>query len=91
MDLKTIRGQKMTDYLKKAIEMVKAARPASGFLPESEAEWIALQAASIEFGYAVYRSNGMPSKKAREVAQLIYGGAAGRLLLEMSFMGNNHA
>jgi hypothetical protein len=33
----------------------------------------------------------MPSKKAREVAQLIYGGAAGRLLLEMSFMGNSHA
>ena len=88
---KITRGPKMADYLKKAIERVEAARPASGFRPETESEWIALQAASIEFGYAMFRKNGMPSKKAREVAQLIYGGSAGRLLLELSFEDDSHA
>lgn len=91
MDSKTIKGQKMTDYLKKAIEMVEAARPASGFRPETEAEWITLQAASIEFLYAIYRSNGMPSKQAREVAQLIYGGPAGRLLLDLAYKDDKNA
>jgi hypothetical protein len=39
----------------------------------------------------MFRKNGMHSKKAREVAQLIYGGAAGRLLLELSFEDDSHA
>jgi hypothetical protein len=85
------RGNQMPDYLKRAIEMLEAAKPASGFRPETEAEWLALQAASIEFGYAVNRSNGIPPNQSRQLAQLIYGGPAGRLLLDLAYKDDKNA
>ena len=80
----------MSDYTKKAIEMVEAARPASGFRPETESEWNALQAALLELGYAMFHANGMSAKKARELATTIYGGVAGRLLIDLAFKDQNH-
>ena len=38
----------MTDYLIKALLMVKAAQPASGFRPETPQEWRNAQKASEE-------------------------------------------
>jgi hypothetical protein len=75
----------MTGYREKAMRMIERARPASGGRPQTEAEWQKVQAASVELGYAMYRDQGMDKKKARSIAELIHGGAAGRLLLEMAF------
>lgn len=80
----------MSDYIKKAIEMVEAARPASGFRPETESEWNALQAALLEFGYAMFHANGMSATKARELATQVYGGAGGRLLIDLAFKDHAH-
>ena len=80
----------MIAHTKEVIEMVEAARPASGFRPETEAEWNALQAALLELGYATFHSNGMSARKARELATTIYGGVAGRLLIELAFKDQKH-
>ena len=79
----------MIAHAKEVIEIVKAARPASGF-PETESEWNALQAALLELGYAMFHANGMSAKKARELATTIYGGVAGRLLIDLAFKDQNH-
>ena len=81
----------MSNYLRHAIAMVEAARPASGFRPETETEWSALQAATLELVYAMFRDNGMASRKAREVAEQLYGGSCGRLLLHAAFKDDEHA
>ena len=88
---KTTKGTKMPDYLRKAIDMVNAAKPASGFCPETPQEWDALLRANEELGYAMFREQGMSNSQARQLAKQIYGGQAGRLLLEMSFKGNARA
>ena len=75
----------MTGYREKAMRMIERARPASGYRPETEAEWQRLLAASVELGYATCRHQGVEDKKARDLAELIWGGEAGRLLLEMAF------
>ena len=67
------------------MRMIERARPASGFRPQTEAEWQRLLAASVELGYANGRHQGVEDKKARAIAELIWGGRAGRLLLEMAF------
>ena len=82
---KIIRGSKMADYLKKAIDMVNAAKPASGFRPETTEEWVRLQAASEELGYAMLRQSGMSEAAARKLANEIYGGLAGWMLLDIAF------
>ena len=81
----------MADYLRKAVDMVNAAKPASGLRPETPQEWDALLKANEELGYAMFRQQGMSNAKARQIAKQIYGGQAGRLLLELSFKGNSHA
>lgn len=80
----------MTPYRRKALRMVEAARPASGYRPETEAEWQRLQAAQIEFACAMYRDIGKSEAEARAIAELIHGGAAGRLLLDISFSDDAH-
>ena len=80
----------MDNLIKSAFERVGAARPASGFRPETESEWNALQAALLELGYAMFHANGMSAKKARELATTIYGGVAGRLLIELAFKDQKH-
>ena len=80
----------MNKYTKKAIEMMKAAIPASGFRPETPKEWEALQLANEELNFAMFRENGMTNSQARQLAQLIYRGPAGRLLLEIAFKDDSH-
>jgi hypothetical protein len=79
------RGTKMSDYMQKAIEKVKASKPASGFRPETTEEWKRLQAASEELGYAMLRQGGMSEAAARKLANEIYGGLAGWMLLDIAF------
>jgi hypothetical protein len=79
------RGTKMPDYMRKAIEMAKASKPASGFRPETTEEWIKLQAAIEELGYAMLRQSGMSEAAARKLANEIYGGLAGWMLLDIAF------
>ena len=81
----------MNKHTQKAMEMMKAAIPASGFCPELPQEWDKLQLAQEELAYAMYREQGMSNTQARQLAKQIYGGHAGRLLLEMSFKGNASA
>jgi hypothetical protein len=81
----------MNKDLKKAVDMLNAAKPASGFRPETPQEWEVLQIANEEFGYAMFKENGMTNTQARQLAKLIYGGPAGRLLLEMAFRGSDRA
>jgi hypothetical protein len=85
MVLKITRGSKMTDYLKKAVEMVMASKPASGFRPETTEEWQRVHAASEDLGYAILRQGGMSEAAARKLANEIYGGLAGWMLLDIAF------
>jgi hypothetical protein len=80
----------MSNHLRKALEMLHAARPASGFHPETTEEWNRLLRAHEEMGYAMYREAGMPKDKARELARITHGGPAGRLLLMMQFEERQH-
>ncbi len=78
------------ESLQKAFDAMAAAKPVSGFRPKSEAEWTALQKAQEEMGYAMFRSSGKSNVEARALADAIYGGAAGQLLLRMVFSGDRH-
>jgi hypothetical protein len=75
----------MNDYLRRAMEMMEAARPASGYRPESDEEWEKLLRATEEFSYALYREAGMPKPKARALAHLMHSGAAGMALLRAAY------
>ena len=75
------------EYLRKAFQTVEAARPASGFCPDTPDEWLRVLHAFEELGYAMYRTGGMPEKEARELARQTHGGAAGLLLLKTGFVG----
>jgi hypothetical protein len=80
----------MSAYRKKAFEMMRAARPASGFRPETPEEWTRLLAALEEVGYAMYRDNGLSSKEARRLAKQTHSGPIGLSLLEIGFSEDNH-
>ena len=75
----------MSDYLRKAFDMANAAKPASGLRPETTEEWKRLQAASEELGYAMLRQSGMSEAAARKLANEIYGGLAGWMMLDIAF------
>lgn len=78
----------MSKYLVEAIRRVEAARPASGFRPETPEEWARLLDASEYLGYATYRAHGMSHLEARRLSRLTHGGMVGRLLLEAAFEEN---
>jgi hypothetical protein len=80
----------MTNHLRKALRIMAAARPASGFRPETAAEWQKLQRAQVEMGYAMFREGGMPHAPAKELAREIFGGAAGMILLDLAFRDGHH-
>ena len=80
----------MNKHFQKAFDAMAAAKPASGFRPESEAEWAALQKAQEEMGYAMFRGSGKSDVEARGLAHALYSGAAGQLLLRMAFSGDRH-
>ncbi len=75
----------MDYHAKKFIEILSKAIPASGYRPETEAEWRRLQRANVEGSYHLYRSISVPKAEAKRMARLIFGGAAGRLMLEIAF------
>ena len=79
----------MNHYSLKAFKMMSAARPASGFRPETEQEWRKLQRAHEEMLYAVLRDGGISSKEARLIAKEIFGSAESRFLLDLAFTDNN--
>jgi hypothetical protein len=70
--------------------MMKAAKPASGFRPETPLEWDRLLRAHEEFGYAIYRTCGIADEEARALASQTHGGPAGRLSLKIAFSGDRH-
>ena len=80
----------MSKHLRKAFLMWEAARPASGFHPETPAEWDRLLRALEEWGYAMYRKAGMSGKEARALASQTHGGPVGRLLLNIAFSEDCH-
>ena len=73
------------EYIRKAFQTVEAARPASGFCPNTPDEWRRLLHAFEELGYAMYRTGGLPEKDARKLARQTHGGVAGLLLLITGF------
>jgi hypothetical protein len=75
----------MNPHIQKAFQMMRDAKPASGFRPQTEAEWEKLQRAVENMSYVMLRVKGMQKKDARNLAHLIHGGQAGRLILEHSF------
>lgn len=78
------------EHFQKAFDAMAAAKPVSGFRPESEAEWSGLQRAQEEMVYAMFRGSGKSDVEARGLAHALYGGAAGQLLLRMVFSGDRH-
>lgn len=80
----------MTSYFKKAFDMLEAAKPASGFRPETPQEWRNLQKASEELGYAMFRRGGLDEYSARKLANQIYGSDLGLLLLDIAFREGRH-
>lgn len=76
----------MSKLLREATTKMEAARPTSGCMPETEAEWVILQEAVEFFAYAMYVEYGVPKEEARRIAEILHAGRAGRLLLEYSFL-----
>ncbi len=67
----------MNKHFQKAFAAMAAAKPASGFRPETEVEWVTLQKAQEEMGYAMLLSGGKSESEARALARAIYRGPAG--------------
>ncbi len=75
----------MTKLAQQAIERMEAARPKSGFMPETEDEWRKLQDAVKFLAYVMYLETGLPIEKANELAEYFHGGVGGRLVLELGY------
>jgi hypothetical protein len=80
----------MNEHLPKGFLMWVAARPASGFRPETPLEWDRLLRAHEEMGYDLYRKCGMADEEARALASQTHGGPVGRLLLKIAFSEDRH-
>jgi hypothetical protein len=80
----------MNKHLLRAIQKFDAAKPSSGFRPQTPEEWQKLQRAQEEFSYAIFRDAGMSHAAAKELAHLIFGGAAGMILLDLAFRDVDH-
>lgn len=77
--------------LRAASKKLKDAKPSSGFTPETAEEWNKAQVALVEIGYSMFRDMGAPHEKAQALAQGIYGGQNGRVLLDAALNGHRHA
>ena len=75
----------MSPHLLNAARMIVAAVPASGFRPETPEEWKRALEAGRELGYAILREGGYPHRDARALAEQIWGGTAGMLMLTLTF------
>jgi hypothetical protein len=79
----------MSKQGKKAMRMLKAARPKSGKQPTA-VEWKRMQKANEEFCFAMLADTGSSAHDARSIAKAICGGDAGRLLLSITLGENGH-
>jgi hypothetical protein len=75
----------MSSPFERAFAMWDAARPASGFRPETPEEWQRVLRANVEMGYALFREMGMAEGEARKLAKQIHGGPGGLLFLQIAF------
>lgn len=78
------------DVLRAAAQKLKAAEPASGFRPQTPDEWERAQEALVESGYSMLLHIGATHEQARTIAEAIYGGKNGRVLLDAAFKGHRH-
>jgi hypothetical protein len=77
-------------HFRKAMQMLEAAKPASGFRPETSDEWLNLLRAHEEMGYACLRQSGMQAAQARALSKAIYGSPIGLKLLDIAFSEAAH-
>lgn len=69
-----------------ALHALEKARPASGFRPETEEEWARLQAAQLNyFAVMLEETQDLSRSEAERVARIVFGGIAGRVILEAAF------
>ncbi len=78
-------------HFQKAMQMLEAAKPASGFRPETPAEWLKVLRAHEEMGYACLRQSGMQDAQARALAKKTFGSPAILMLLDIAFSEAAHA
>lgn len=78
-------------HFRKAMQMLEAAKPASGFRPETPVEWRTLLRAHEEMGYACLRQAGMQDAQARALAKQTFGSPASLILLDIAFSEAAHA
>lgn len=72
-------------HTQKAFDMLEAARPKNGDVPETSDEWQKLLAASEALSTSMYLDMGVSEKEARGIAKAIHGGEGGMMLLRLSF------
>ena len=77
-------------HFEKAMCMLEAARPASGFRPETPQEWRALQAAEEELLFATLVGGGMAPESARHLARVTFNGPLGKFLIDLAFSEEAH-
>lgn len=75
----------MSTHTEKYSAIMRKAIPASGYRPGTEAEWKRLQSSMRRAAVHFYQELGATKAQAQYLANLIYGGVAGRLLLEAAF------
>ena len=80
----------MSSLIEKALRQAAAARPASGYQPETPEEWKRVLDAFEYLAYAIYREGGMSHQQAKRLANATHGGKAGELLLETAFERKYH-
>lgn len=78
-------------HFRKAMQMFEAAKPASGFRPENQDEWLKLLRAQEEMGYACLRQSGLKDAQARALAKQTFGSPASLMLLDIAFSEAAHA
>ena len=80
----------MSPYMDLAMDMMAAAKPASGFRPETQAEWLKLLRAYEEVGYAMCRMAGLDEIDARCLARRTFGSTSGLKILDIGFRESSH-
>lgn len=71
--------------MRKAFEMMAAARPASGMAPTSEAEWARAHRAVQELVFAMIADSGVEPSRARALSRVCSELPIGRKLLEQAY------
>ena len=74
----------------RAVQMMAAARPVSGFRPETPEEWEKVRRAIEELMYACMVRSGKNEAEARVLAHVMFTSPMGALLLDMAFSEAAH-